>query len=257
MIAKFIFDLSKAYTMRLMANRSFTLMHKPIYHRHDIVSKQYWEMNYDFKLSKGDYDPHTTNVYNRRRLSYDRFSLDSDSLRKDGSLVETTLDELTHIDGEGKANMVDVSDKRFTEREAVALAKIVVGERAFALVEAQEIRKGDVLTVSQLAGIMGAKRTSDLIPLCHPLALSSVNVHLKLIPEDFSVEITCTAKCVGQTGVEMEALTGASIAALTVYDMCKAVNKEMVIQHIRLIKKTGGKSDMASHLSQPCPEPLE
>ena len=150
--------------------------------------------------------------------------------------------KLTHIDTSGKAKMVDVGDKEETVRKAVACATIFVGEEAFSLVEANRTKKGDVLSVAQLAGIMAAKRTSELIPLCHNIGLSKVSVDLTLQKDSLSVYIECEAKTTGRTGVEMEAITGATVAAITVYDMCKAVNKEMVISGVRLLSKRGGKS---------------
>ncbi|MDY0883046.1 cyclic pyranopterin monophosphate synthase MoaC [Dongia soli] len=148
----------------------------------------------------------------------------------------------THFDAEGKARMVDVSDKAETERSATAKGRILMQPETVALIRAGGVKKGDVLSVARLAGIMGAKRTPDLIPLCHPLALSSVKVDLTLDEGNNAVEITATCKLVGRTGVEMEALTAVSIAALTVYDMCKAADRGMTITDIRLTHKSGGKS---------------
>lgn len=148
--------------------------------------------------------------------------------------------ELTHFDEAGNARMVDVGEKPPTRRIATAAARVLVNEHTFSLIRDGGMKKGDVLTVAQLAGIMGAKRTPDLIPLCHPLALSSIDVQLSLDKERLSVEITATVTCTGQTGVEMEALTAAATAALTVYDMCKAVQRDMVITDVRLVEKTGG-----------------
>lgn len=150
--------------------------------------------------------------------------------------------DLTHFDGLGNAVMVDVSDKAQTERVAVAAGSVLMAADTMALIQARGVKKGDVLAVAQLAGIMGAKRTPDLIPLCHPLALSSVKVELQLDPARNAVDIQATCKLTGQTGVEMEALTAVSVAALTVYDMVKAVDKSMRISDIRLIHKSGGKS---------------
>ena len=150
--------------------------------------------------------------------------------------------ELTHFDDQGNAVMVDVGAKEITERSATAKGSVLVSPTTMALIQAGGVKKGDVLAVAQLAGIMGAKRTPDLIPLCHPLALTSVKVTLSLDPARNAVEITATCKLSGQTGVEMEALTAVSVAALTVYDMCKAVDKNMRITDIRLIHKSGGKS---------------
>ncbi|WP_343562687.1 cyclic pyranopterin monophosphate synthase MoaC [Kiloniella sp. b19] len=148
----------------------------------------------------------------------------------------------THFDQDGHAVMVDVSDKAETERSATAAGRVVVSDETYRLIREGGFRKGDVLSVARLAGIMGAKRTPDLIPLCHPLMLTSVKVHLQLSETEKAVEITATCKLKGQTGVEMEALTAVSVAALTVYDMCKAVDKGMVITDVRLLEKKGGKS---------------
>ena len=150
--------------------------------------------------------------------------------------------DLTHFDGSGNAVMVDVSDKAETVRIAVARGSVIMAPATMALIEARGVKKGDVLAVAQLAGIMGAKRTPDLIPLCHPLALTSVKVELVLDPARHAVDIEATCKLTGQTGVEMEALTAVSVAALTVYDMVKAVDKSMRITDIRLAHKSGGKS---------------
>ena len=148
----------------------------------------------------------------------------------------------THFDKEGKARMVDVSDKAETERVATAQGSVIMQPATLALIKEGGVKKGDVLSVARLAGIMGAKKTPDLIPLCHPLALTSVQVDLTLDEARNAVDITATCKLVGKTGVEMEALTAVSVAALTVYDMCKAVDKGMQIVDIRLTHKSGGKS---------------
>ncbi|MCH7711570.1 MAG: cyclic pyranopterin monophosphate synthase MoaC [Proteobacteria bacterium] len=150
--------------------------------------------------------------------------------------------ELTHFDAKGKSRMVDVSDKDETERIAVAAGSIVMAPDTMKLITEGGVKKGDVLSVARLAGIMGAKKTPDLIPLCHPLALNSVEVDLVCDPERNAVDITATCKVTGRTGVEMEALTAAAVAALTIYDMCKAVDRGMRITEIRLIHKSGGKS---------------
>ena len=149
---------------------------------------------------------------------------------------------LTHFDSEGRAHMVDVSDKAVTDRVAVAEARVVMKPETLALVTEGRARKGDVLGVARLAGIMAAKRTADLIPLCHPLPITSVAVDL--IPDAGlpGVRIEATVKTTGQTGVEMEALTAASVAALTVYDMLKAAEKSMRIEGLRVVLKDGGKS---------------
>ena len=150
--------------------------------------------------------------------------------------------EFTHFDKDGKARMVDVSDKAETERSATAKGSVIMQPATLALIKDGGVKKGDVLSVARLAGIMGAKKTPDLIPLCHPLALTSVQVDLTLDEARNAVDITATCKLVGKTGVEMEALTAVSVAALTVYDMCKAVDKGMQIVDIRLTHKSGGKS---------------
>ena len=152
--------------------------------------------------------------------------------------------KLTHLDAEGRAAMVDVTDKADTERLAVAKGRIAMAPETLALVEAGGVKKGDVLSVARLAGIMGAKRTPDLIPLCHPLALTSIKVELAPDPAASAIEITASCKLTGKTGVEMEALTAVAVAALTVYDMCKAVDRGMTIGEIRLVHKSGGKSGL-------------
>jgi cyclic pyranopterin monophosphate synthase len=149
---------------------------------------------------------------------------------------------LTHFDAEGKAVMVDVSGKPETDRVATAAGSITMRPETLALIRDHAVEKGDVLSVARLAGIMGAKRTPDLIPLCHPLALSSVQVELTLAPERPAVVIEATCRLRGRTGVEMEAMTAVAIAALTIYDMCKAVDRGMVIGDIRLVHKSGGKT---------------
>jgi cyclic pyranopterin phosphate synthase len=149
---------------------------------------------------------------------------------------------LTHFDSEGNARMVDVSEKSETERTATAKGAVIMSADTLRLIKSGGVKKGDVLSVAQLAGIMGAKRTPDLIPLCHPLALASVTVELSLNEAKSAVEITATCKLKGKTGVEMEALTAVSVAALTVYDMVKAADKGLRITDIRLTHKSGGKS---------------
>ena len=153
-----------------------------------------------------------------------------------------TIPKLTHLDETGRARMVDVGAKDDTERVAIAKGEIAMKPETLALIRAGSIKKGDVLTVAQVAGIMAAKKTSELIPLCHPLPLTKVDVELVLDETLPGVQITATAKTVGKTGVEMEALTAVSVAALTVYDMAKAAEKTMKIQNIRLVEKHGGKS---------------
>ncbi len=152
------------------------------------------------------------------------------------------MKKLTHIDSSGKARMVDVSEKPLTQREAVARGFVSMKRTTLKLIEENSIAKGDVLGVARVAGAMAAKKTSELIPLCHPLNISSLSVDFALDQKKSRIAIEARVKITGQTGVEMEALTAVSIAALTIYDMCKAVDKEMVISEIMLIEKTGGKS---------------
>ena len=150
--------------------------------------------------------------------------------------------ELTHFDESGKARMVDVTVKAETARTAVAEGRIVMKAETLALVQQGAMGKGDVLGVAQVAGIMGAKKTWELIPMCHPLLLTGVKLDLLIAEATNSIDIIATVKTTGKTGVEMEALTAVSVAALTVYDMCKAVDKDMTIEYIRLTAKSGGKS---------------
>jgi len=150
--------------------------------------------------------------------------------------------ELSHVDTNGNAHMVDVGDKQDTARTAIARGEIKMKPETFALIRSGAIKKGDVLTVAQIAGIQAAKRTWELIPLCHQLPLTKVDVDLKLDESLPGVIITATTKVNGKTGVEMEALTAVSVAALTIYDMAKAVEKTMCIQNIRLLEKHGGRS---------------
>ncbi len=176
-----------------------------------------------------------------------RCFLVGESLMRAGDVAAATrrllgLPDLTHTDLEGRARMVDVSAKDETDRVAVAGARVVMRPETLARIQAGEIAKGDVLAVARIAGIMAAKRTADLIPLCHPLALTSVAVDLDCVPERSAVEITATCRLKGRTGVEMEALTAASVAALTIYDMCKAIDRGIVVTDMRLLRKSGGKS---------------
>ena len=150
------------------------------------------------------------------------------------------MSDFTHFNDQGRAKMVDVGEKNITRRTATAMARVLVNENTFALIESGGMKKGDVLTVAQIAGVMGAKHTPDLIPMCHPILMDGIDLKLSLCRERLSVEILATVSCDGRTGVEMEALTAVSTAALTVYDMCKAVQKDMVISDICLIEKTGG-----------------
>lgn len=152
------------------------------------------------------------------------------------------MPKLTHIDKKGKASMVDVTAKDITMREAVAKGSVFMQQGTLKVVLANEIKKGDVLGVARIAGIMATKRTGEIIPLCHPLNITSVDISFEPVREKNCIDITATVKVSSQTGVEMEALTAVSVAALTIYDMCKAIDKGMTISGIRLMKKTGGKS---------------
>ena len=150
------------------------------------------------------------------------------------------MSDFTHFNEQGRAKMVDVGEKPVTTRTAVAAARVLVNEHTFELIKTGGMKKGDVLTVAQVAGVMGAKRTPDLIPMCHPILIDGINLELHLDEGRQSVEIRATVSCDGRTGVEMEALTAVSTAALTVYDMCKAVQRDIVITDLRLLQKTGG-----------------
>ncbi len=148
----------------------------------------------------------------------------------------------THFDSSGNARMVDVSAKNETVRRATAAGRITMSAQAYTMVRAGSIKKGDVLGVARIAGIMAAKKVDQLIPLCHPLAITGIDILFDFVDEEKSIEVKATAGITGKTGVEMEALTAVSVAALTIYDMCKAVDKTMVISDIRLLRKSGGKS---------------
>ncbi|MBT1450016.1 cyclic pyranopterin monophosphate synthase MoaC [Glaciecola sp. XM2] len=155
-----------------------------------------------------------------------------------------TDNTLTHIDQSGNANMVDVSEKQATTRIAVATAAVLMQKETLALIKSNDLKKGDVLATARIAGIQGAKQCSTLIPLCHPLMISKVGVDFEYDEVNSSIYIRCECKLVGKTGVEMEALTGVSIAALTIYDMCKAVDPGMVISDIKVEQKQGGKTGL-------------
>ncbi len=152
------------------------------------------------------------------------------------------MKEFTHIDEHGRARMVDVSEKEPTVREAIARGRVSMSPETLKLIKTGGIRKGDVLAVAQVAGIMAAKRTSELIPMCHPLQITAVDIDFSMNDEDSTVEIEAVVKTRDRTGVEMEALVAVSAAALTIYDMCKAVDRAITLTDIRLVKKTGGKS---------------
>lgn len=175
--------------------------------------------------------------------SVPHFGLEDIGEIADFILEETRMNvqsDFTHFNGEGRAKMVDVGEKPTSRRTAVAAARVLVNQNTFDLIRSGGMKKGDVLTVAQIAGVMGAKQTPQLIPMCHPILMDGIDLSLTLDPQRCSVEIEATVSCDGRTGVEMEALTAASTAALTVYDMCKAVQKDMVITDLRLLRKTGG-----------------
>ncbi len=167
-----------------------------------------------------------------------RFSFDD--IDKITEFIMKNMNDFTHFNEQGRAKMVDVGEKNINCRTAVAGARVLVSRDTFSLIQSGGMKKGDVLTVAQIAGVMGAKRTPDLIPMCHPILIDGINLALSLDEERCSVEILATVRCSGRTGVEMEALTAVSTAALTVYDMCKAVQKDIMITDIRLLEKTGG-----------------
>ena len=152
-------------------------------------------------------------------------------------------EDFTHFNEQGRAKMVDVTGKPVTNRQAIAMARVVVSAETFALIKSGGMKKGDVLTVAQIAGVMGAKKTPDLIPMAHPITLTGIDLELTLNEEELSVDIKAQVTCDGKTGVEMEALTAASVAALTVYDMCKAVQKDILITDVCLLQKSGGVHD--------------
>lgn len=150
------------------------------------------------------------------------------------------MEDFTHFNDQGRAKMVDVGEKPISRRSATAAGRVLVNRQTFECIRSGGMKKGDVLTVAQVAGVMGAKRTPDMIPMCHPIPMDGIDLKLSLDEQRPSVEIQATVTCDGRTGVEMEALMAVSTAALTVYDMCKAVQKDMVITDIRLLKKSGG-----------------
>lgn len=154
------------------------------------------------------------------------------------------MSDFTHFDLNGNAVMVDVSGKNDTVREASACGRILMSEECFHMIQTGGMKKGDVLGVARIAGIMGAKKTSELIPLCHIVKITGVEIEFELQPDLCCVEVRCTAKTVDKTGVEMEALTGVNVALLTIYDMCKAVDRGMIIEDIHLLRKSGGKSGL-------------
>jgi len=173
----------------------------------------------------------------------DAFSTTTPSRARDGDGDGDGDEGLTHVDPvTGAASMVNVGAKPSTSRTATASARVTLGRAAYEAVKRNGLKKGDVLATARLAGIMGAKKTHDLIPLCHHVALDGVTIDLRTVDDDAAVEVFATASCAGKTGVEMEALTAAAVSGLTIYDMCKAVSKDIVIDRVRLESKIGGKS---------------
>lgn len=206
---------------------------------------KYWEADRRTEIYKdAEQMSHGELAYANILDQVDRdFKYNKDASAVSGEVSRETKDfsdRLTHTDISGKLNMVDISSKSDTDRIAVATATIRLGEKAFNLVKHNRSKKGDVLTVAQIAGIMAAKQAPSLIPLCHNIPISKVDVDLELVEDSYSVVVTSLAKAYGKTGVEMEAIMAATVAAVTVYDMCKAVSREMVIGEIKLVKKTGG-----------------
>jgi cyclic pyranopterin phosphate synthase len=157
-------------------------------------------------------------------------------------MAKKQTSRLSHLDAEGRARMVDITEKRVTQRTAVARGAVLMRPETLSLIRRGKVEKGDVFSVARVAGIMAAKKTPDLIPMCHPLNTTSVEIFLSPKAKPARVEIEAVVKVTGQTGVEMEAMTAVSVCALTIYDMCKAVDREMTLSEIRLVKKSGGKS---------------
>ncbi|KAK1359846.1 Cyclic pyranopterin monophosphate synthase [Heracleum sosnowskyi] len=193
------------------------------------------ELNKEMEFVFGEAPPTSlAGSGSNQSIAQDSATLPFETMAKESSL--------THIGSKGEAQMVDVSPKEMSKRVAIASCKVILGRKVFDLVSANQMAKGDVLSVAKIAGISGAKQTSNLIPLCHNICLSHVRVDLTLNPSDFSVKIEGEAASTGKTGVEMEAMTAVSVAGLTVYDMCKAASKDIEITDIRLEHKMGGKS---------------
>ncbi|KAG6432526.1 hypothetical protein SASPL_104105 [Salvia splendens] len=229
-------------TQRLMFLRRFATTLKPFprprfFSSHDIA-KTIAELNQEMEFVFGAPPPSSISS------SSDSPTLDQEPHHETNGVDSERAPPsgLTHVDGKGEALMVDISSKEITKRVALASCKVVLGQKVFDLVSANQMEKGDVLGVAKIAGVCAAKQTSNLIPLCHNINLSRVHVDLALNPHDFSIEVRGEAVSTGRTGVEMEALTAVTVAGLTVYDMCKAASKDIVITDVRLEQKSGGKS---------------
>ena len=200
------------------------------------LSGAYWEQQYQHRFGQPVASPLQSLLSNTGATS------NKTSAATDSSNYDDKGAQLTHTDSSGKANMVDVSAKTPTVRMSKAKATMYLGKKAYELVKSNQSQKGDVLAVARIAGIIGAKKTSDLIPLCHNIPISKVSIEFAMNDDDFSVDIFSEARTVGVTGIEMESLTAASVAALTVYDMCKAVTHGIVITDVKFLHKSGGKS---------------
>lgn len=204
------------------------------------------ELNKEMEFVFGEAPPSSlAGSSSNQSIAQDSPTLPFETMANESSLPSETMANefsLTHIGSKGEAQMVDVSLKEMSKRVAIASCKVILGRKVFNLVSANQMAKGDVLSVAKIAGIHGAKQTSNLIPLCHNICLSHVRVDLTLNPSDFSVKIEGEAASTGKTGVEMEAMTAVSVAGLTVYDMCKAASKDIEITDVRLEHKMGGKS---------------
>lgn len=231
-----------ANQLRLYSTYTATTNHRRLYSSYsgrdnsdDEPSGAYWEQQYEERFGKSINSPLEKFIPNQQPSSLYNDSMISKSVH--------TSDTLTHTDSAGKANMVDVSHKTPTVRTSRAKATVILGPKAYKLVKHNQSKKGDVLSVARIAGIIGAKKTSELIPLCHNIPISKVAIDFSLNDNDFSVDVFSEASTYGVTGIEMEALTAVSTAALTVYDMCKAVSHNIIISDIKLLSKSGGKSD--------------
>lgn len=200
------------------------------------MAKNQWKKSSNYQCLVENYNK-TKNMFSRNHPLVSR-KIESNESTKMQNAIRSFSSQLTHVDNSGRASMVNVGGKAESERTAIAMAKVVVGKEVAELIADNNIKKGDVLVAAELAGVLGAKHTWALVPLCHTIILSHVEVRAQLVGD--VVELVGSAKCVGRTGVEMEALTAVTIAALTVYDMCKSVSHNIVITDVKLLSKTGG-----------------